>query len=580
MFFLQIIKKLIPLLDEVFKKKVIKLLIAYIFIIFLEMFSVGSLVPLIVIFTDINLFLENELSRELYFFLGSPDQTQLLKYSLIFIFFIFLIKTIFIFLWQFSISKLSQDFNVYLSSNMLDKYMKLNLKNLKDINIAEIARDVTREVDVVSNYCFKITIPLVCEAMLIILVFLSFFYINFTATLTIFVLLITSALLYVKIVSKSIVALSSEIQVSQLKQIQTTNEIFNNIKIIKLYSKYSDQLMQFVGYAKTMASAKFKNEILKNLPRLLFEFLSVSVCIFLILILLIQGKSVNTIFITLGLFAVVIFKLFPMTIKIIDYIQILKFLIPSLNIIENKTNSLKNIKNKAKNYEDQKISFESLQNISINKISFSYNEDKELFNKLDFHIKKNECVGIIGASGTGKSTLIDLIMGFYEPSNGNILINGININRYDKSWKNKIGYVPQHSYLFDSSIAQNIAFTYNKETIDYLKINEVIKLAQLKNFVDNLPNKIHENIGENGAKLSSGQKQRIAIARCLYFQPKLIILDEATSNLDIDNEDNFFKSIENILNQNTTIIISHRKNSLKSCSKIFELKNNQLIQVK
>ena len=182
MFFLEIIKKLNPLLNEDYKKKVVRLLVTYIFIIFLEMFSVGSLVPLIVVFTDINLFLEYELSRKFYFYLGSPDQTQLLKYSLFFIFLIFLIKTVFIFFWHFSVSKLSKNFNIFLSSSILEKYMRLNLKNLKDINIAEIVRNVSREVDVVANYCFKTTIPLVCETLLIILIFASFLYLNFFAT--------------------------------------------------------------------------------------------------------------------------------------------------------------------------------------------------------------------------------------------------------------------------------------------------------------------------------------------------------------------------------------------------------------
>jgi ABC-type bacteriocin/lantibiotic exporter with double-glycine peptidase domain len=189
----------------------------------------------------------------------------------------------------------------------------------------------------------------------------------------------------------------------------------------------------------------------------------------------------------------------------------------------------------------------------------------------------NTTVGIIGQSGAGKSTLVDIVLGLLKPTSGEVLVDGINIEKNIDSWQIKLGYVPQTMYMIDESILKNIALGVPQEKIDYNKITEVIEAADIKYFIQNLPNGLNTNVGEKGVKLSGGQRQRIGIARALYTNPNVLILDEFTSSLDIETEKKIMESINNMKKKITIIIISHRHSVLEGCNKIIRIQNGKLI---
>ena len=207
-------------------------------------------------------------------------------------------------------------------------------------------------------------------------------------------------------------------------------------------------------------------------------------------------------------------------------------------------------------------------------LSFKYHESQKNFlYNLNFSIKKGSTIGIIGATGSGKTTLVDILLGLLQPSNGQILIDGVDIKNINiKSWQKIIGYVPQDIYLKNLSIAENIAFAIPKHLIDYKKLTKCSKQAQLDDFIQNeLINKYDTRIGDLGARLSGGQRQRIGIARALYHNPDMIIFDEATSSLDALTENDVMNSILSLKNNKTILIIAHRVNTLKNCDKIIFL---------
>ena len=196
---------------------------------------------------------------------------------------------------------------------------------------------------------------------------------------------------------------------------------------------------------------------------------------------------------------------------------------------------------------------------------------------VNIEISKGTSVGIIGRSGAGKSTLVDIILGLLKPKSGQIIIDGENMDKKKTIWQTQIGYVPQNIYLLDDTIKNNIIFGINEEDTDEILLAEVIEMAQLKNLINSLPDNIHSIVGNRGAKLSGGEKQRIGIARALYNKPKIMILDEATSSLDIDNENKILNEIYQSKKDKTLIIISHRNNTVKYCDSIYVMENGKVI---
>ena len=229
-------------------------------------------------------------------------------------------------------------------------------------------------------------------------------------------------------------------------------------------------------------------------------------------------------------------------------------------------------KNKVEQFDFKEIYFEN--------VNFKYpSQNKFVLKDINLKICKNENISIIGESGSGKSTLIDLFMGLQIPNQGKILINGKEINEDLNNWQSTIGYIPQSIYLQDETIEKNIAFGVPENEINKRRIQEVINLAQLKDFVTNLPDKEYTIVGEKGARISGGQAQRIGIARALYFFPKILIFDEATSSLDINTENRLLNEIEHLKNKYTILTITHKPSVAQRSSKIYEIKENKLSKV-
>ena len=216
--------------------------------------------------------------------------------------------------------------------------------------------------------------------------------------------------------------------------------------------------------------------------------------------------------------------------------------------------------------------------IRINKINFSYQTNKAVLKDINIEIKKNTKVGIIGPSGSGKSTLLDLITGLHSPDKGAIFCDNIDIDTNKPGWQKKLGYVPQTIYLLDDSIKNNIAFGIEEEKINNTKVFESLEKSQLTEFINSLPEKENTIIGNNGIRLSGGQRQRIGIARALYSNPEIIILDEATSSLDMENEKKIMDDIDKFSKNKTIIIITHRLNSVFNCETIYVLNNGSIVE--
>ena len=231
------------------------------------------------------------------------------------------------------------------------------------------------------------------------------------------------------------------------------------------------------------------------------------------------------------------------------------------------------------NNEPIKKDFNFKKSLNVKNLSFFYSNNKKIFSNLDFEIKKNETIGIIGKTGTGKSTFINILSGLIKADKGRITIDNVDIKNVMSNYNPLFAIIPQSIFLLDDSILSNVAFGIDKNKINKKIFLESVRLAQLDKFIKALPLKENTNVGERGIKLSGGQIQRIGIARALYFQPKILILDEATSSLDQKTESEFMKMLYSLKRKLTIIIVSHRMSILTKCDKIFKIDNSKIKKV-
>ena len=355
---------------------------------------------------------------------------------------------------------------------------------------------------------------------------------------------------------------------------KSISESFNAIKQIKLSGLENFYLKSFADPSKTYSHHNSLVNLVGQLPRFLLE--GIAITSFLLMIFFLAGqKNLIEILPLLSVYFLVGYRIMPIFQNIYYCISQLRFAGPTINALHSDIKNFQRIKINDKN---KKISFK--ETLVLNKINYSYPNDESriILKNINLTIKANSTVGFIGITGSGKTTLIDLILGLLQAQSGSIEVDGIIINQNNiKDWQNLIGYVPQNIYLSDDSVAANIAFGVENKSIDFGQVEYVAKLANVHKFViDNLKNQYNTNIGERGVRLSGGERQRIGIARALYHNPSLLILDEATSALDNTTEKIVMDTINNISKNITVIIIAHRLGTVKNCDNLFILENGAL----
>ena len=291
--------------------------------------------------------------------------------------------------------------------------------------------------------------------------------------------------------------------------------------------------------------------------------------------MLFKGENPNSLITILGVFVAATFRVIPSLNRILGALQSLKYYGKSIDLL------FKEMQIEVELTENRNLNFDFKKEIVFENVSFKYQSDSDfIFKSLNLKIKKGETIGLIGSSGSGKSTFVDILIGLLSPTSGDIVVDGKGINKYTSSWRKKIGYISQDIHLIDDSIIKNIALGVVEDKINLDSVNKAINSAQLQSFIKSLSNGINTHVGDKGVKISGGQKQRIGLARALYNNPEILILDEATSSLDDKTENEVMKAIELLSDNRTVIIIAHRVSTLGFCKKIFELKNSKFKEIK
>ena len=354
--------------------------------------------------------------------------------------------------------------------------------------------------------------------------------------------------------------------------IQHLQQGFGGVKDVKILGR-EDYFV--AGYKRDLSGNAYvqrKYAVAQTLPRFSMELLTIFCLGLLVSLMVLSDKALGDILPVLSLFGAAAFRLLPTLSQVLNSFMSIKLNRP---IVSNLYVELGLPKSKA---TTQKMKTKFADSIKIEELCFSYaNTDRDALNDVSIHIRRGEAVGLIGSSGSGKSTLVDVLLGLLDPTEGRVVVDGLDIRENLRWWQDQIGYVPQSIFLIDDTLRRNVAFGLPKDQINDNAVNSAICSAQLEEFVASLPEGMETVVGERGVRLSGGQRQRIGIARALYNNPEVLVLDEATSSLDTETEHGVMQAVQALQGNRTVIIVAHRLSTVEYCDRLYRLENARIV---
>lgn len=561
------------LLTRVERKEALVLIVLMLIGMFLETLGIGLIIPVITLMIQGDLISDNSVMASILKFLGNPSQAELIIIAMLALVGVYFVKNLFLAYLFWRQTSFSLNVQTGISQRLFVAYLRQSYTFHLQRNSAELVRNVTGEVGIFSNLLTSV-ILLTSEILVLIGISLLLLLVEPLGTLITAVVLGVTALGFYFMTRNRISRWGIERQHHDGLRLKHLLQGLASVKDVKLLGREDDFLAQYKFHnVKTFHAYKFYT-ILTNIPRLLFELLAVVGLATLVIIMVGQGRDIESIIPVLGLFAAAAFRLMPSVNRALSAVQTIGYSLPVINILSDELcNSFQESVSTSPNKD---IFFNN--ELKLTDVAYSYpNTTVPALDSISISIRKGESIGIIGESGSGKSTLIDVIIGLFIPSTGVVELDGHETSLALRQWQDKIGYVPQSIYLTDDTLRHNIAFGLQDNLIDDIAIMEAVKSAQLEEFVDGLTEGIETIVGERGIRLSGGQRQRIGIARALYHNPSVLVLDEATSSLDSVTEVNVMQTVKELQGNKTIIIVAHRLSTVEQCDQLYKLDKGKVV---
>ena len=563
------INKIFLILPKKYFSGLLLILIMTLLISTFEVFSIALIIPLLSNFTD-----NNEYFILNYFPIFQKYNSNQILALIIFLFlFIFFLKNILLIFFNMIKSKFSHKLFIDLSNKMLKIYLNKDYSFFIKNNSSELIRNVSIECSILTFGVVSVFINLISDLIIVFSICLFLLFYNFYASTFIIMFIFVISFVLLKFTNKKFKHWGTIRHKYSSKIYQNLQEIFGYIKEIILSGSHNYFLKQYSSFNTVNSNASINRDVYSVLPRPFLETIALLCFSILILILLFSGIERSEILILIGTIFFSSIKLLPLVSNIIKSLQNIKYNFSSVKIIYHELNKV-NINSKKTDLVKINKNFFI---VKFHNIFFSYDKKKNIINNLSFEIKKNDKIGIMGKSGSGKTTFLNLFTGLLSCTVGEITVDDMNITTISNQWKRKIGYVHQNIFLADDTILFNIALKKTLSKIELLKMWKILRIVEMDKYITSLDFGLYTIVGERGSRLSGGQSQRLGLARALFFDPSIIILDEATSGLDEKTQERILKYIYNMKNK-TVIAVSHRINALKYCDKIFSFKNGQLLK--
>ena len=575
---MQTFKKILFLLSYQERKSAGLLLIMSIIMALLDMIGIVSILPFISVLTNPSLIETNMILNNMFKitnFLGVQDYKQFLFVLGIFVFLLLIfsnafkvltsyVQIRFVYLREYSIGK-----------RLVEGYLRQPYSWFLSRNSADLGKTILSEVSQVVGNGMRPLIDLIAKGAIAISIITLLIIVDPKLSIIVGLSLSCAYLLIFYFVRNYLNQTGEKRLINNELRFTIVNEAFGAAKEVKVGGLEEFYIKSFSNSAEAYAGTTASSQVISQLPRYILEAIAFGGILLIILYIMSRTGNFNNALPIISLYVFASYRLIPALQQIYACLTQLTFIGPSLNKLHDDLKSLKQY-----NKDSNQAGLAFNDKIILKDVHYTYpNSSRAALKDINLIIPAKSTVGFVGTTGGGKTTTIDIILGLLEPQKGTLEIDGIVIKKHNsRSWQQVIGYVPQNIYLSDNTIASNIAFGQKPDEINQTQVEKAAKIANLHDFIiDELPKKYQTKIGERGVRLSGGQCQRVGIARALYHNPKVIILDEATSSLDNETEKVVMEAVNNLSKDITIILIAHRLNTVKNCDNIYKLEKGQLV---
>ena len=558
-------KKLLAITTRQEKKNFIILIFMSIFLSIIETVGISAIMPFITLASDPSKIVSNKYSKMVYDFFEFSTATNFMIFFGLFLIGFYIFRAIYSMLYNYILNKFAFGRFHAFAFRLFKNYTNLPYKRFVKRNSAELIKTIVNEASNLSFYMQSLLL-IFSEFFTVVLLYVLLLLMDWKMTLVLTILLGAKVLFLLFFLKRRIEKEGLKRSIMQSKFYKILNETFGNFKIIKLIQNEEKLYSEFSNISYGYARANIVSNTLNQLPRLSLETIGFSVLIGIVVYVLFQYNDANFVLPIISMYALALYRILPALNRILSNYNTILFLSNSLDIVYSDLSYTPQIE--GKDFIDFK------NKIELTNVSFEYNKNKKVLENINIIINKGDKVAFVGESGSGKSTLVDLIIGLYKPLSGEIVIDDKKLTSDNvKSYRSKVGYIPQSIYLFDGTVGENVAFGYE---YDKEKIMEVLKKANIYDFLSSKEG-IDTLVGDGGIQLSGGQKQRIGIARALYSDPEILVLDEATSALDNETEAKIMDEIYETSQDKTLLIIAHRLSTIERCDRKIMLSNGKII---
>ena len=573
----KIIRKLHVLLDGRQKRTMAGLIVLMVISAFLQTAGVGMLVQAVNIVVDPEAVKNSRIAGELYRLSGCGDYRSFSVMVMILLIAVFVVKNLFLYIQQ----KLTLAF-VYTnqfrtSERMMRNYLRRDYEFFLNADTAVVQRSITSDVN--NMYALILALlQLLSDGAVSLCVVAYCFITNGTMTMVLAAVLVALMVLVKKVLKPVMYKAGKENQDYYSGLFKCISQTVQGIKEVKVSGRERYFIQEYVACGRGYVNAVQRYSLYNNIPKLLLETACVAAMVGYMIFQVASGASTENMLSVLSTLAAAAFVLLPCVNRISNQINSIAYFEPFfMGVSDNLQDEIQNerVDMSVFSTDDEKLPVK--ESIELRDVTYAYpNTEKLIFDRASLRIPVGAAVGIVGTSGAGKSTVVDILLGLLKLQSGTVRADGVDIREHYRSWLKNIGYIPQMIFMLDDTIRKNVAFGVPEEKIDNDRVWEVLREAQLDEFVRSLPEGLDTGIGERGIRLSGGQRQRIGIARALYGDPEVLILDEATSALDNDTEAAIMDSINRLYGKKTLLIIAHRLQTIEKCDMVYRVHDGRV----
>ncbi len=578
---MKIYNKLMKLMNQSQKKQMGVLLVLMLIGAILEALSIGLVIPVISVILSpdsMERFGEKyEIVAKFYevFHITTPKQLTVVVMTALIL--AFICKNLFLFFQQKRMYHFVYTNQFYTAQRLLKSYIKKDYEYFLNADTAVIQRSIAADVNNMYGLILAL-LQVVSETIVFLTLGVVLLAMDPLMTVVIATLLVLTLLVIKKIIKPIMNRTGKENQDYGASMYEWISQAVCGIKEVKVAGKEQYFVKEYMKQGRGFVAAMERLNLFSSAPKLLIETVCIAGMVAYMLVLVLADVNVADMITILGAFATAAMRLMPSASRINNQLTQIAYCEPFfMNVSDNLVEDISEEKVDMSYAKEASEKLPVTKEIRLQGITYAYpNTEKLIFDKADLTIQVGTSIGIVGGSGAGKTTVVDILLGLLKLKEGNITADGVNVMEHYREWLKNIGYIPQMITLLNTDIRQNVAFGVPEEEIDEDKLWYALKEAQLDEFVKGLPEGVHTGVGERGIRISGGQRQRIGIARALYNDPELLILDEATSALDNETEGAIMEAINRLHGRKTLVIIAHRLQTIEKCDMVYRVENGKI----